>query len=374
MSRAAAPVACAFCVLACALLASCVAPGEPTSRHPVVPTAITDLAARQSGSTVLLTFTLPQKSMDRESLAEPPTIEIYRAALPPGAVPDRRTPWRLVYTIPSEQVDSYGEGGRIEFSDHLVPDDLTHPDGTLLAYLVRTRAVKARASGDSNVSSARVYPPPEAPQDLRVSVTESAIALSWRDHSDTGAPPKTQVYRVYREETEPPPPDAQPTAKLKELSPPELLDETTATEFRDERFEFGHTYVYFVRTVVQYGSDSVESDVPMGSSALITPRDIFPPAAPAGLEAAIVSATPQAPAYIELSWTISPEGDLAGYHVYRSDRDDTPGERINREILPSPTFRDISVASGRRYFYRVSAVDRAGNESPLSSTAQAEVP
>jgi len=374
MSRAAAPVAFVFCVLACALLAACAAPGDPTARHPVVPTAITDLAAHQSGSTVLLTFSLPQKSMDRESLAEPPTIEIYRAALPPGAVPDRKTSWRPVYTIPPERVNSYVKGDRVEFSDPLVPDDLAHPDGTPLSYMVRTRAVKSRASGDSNVSTLRVYPPPEAPQDLHVSVTESAIVLSWREPSNASAPPKTQVYRVYREETEPPPPDAQYMTSLKELSPLELLGETTATEFRDERFEFGHTYMYFVRTVVQYGSDFVESDVPMGSSALIAARDIFPPAAPVGLEAAIVPATPQAPAHVELSWAISPEGDLAGYHVYRSGRDDTPGERIDREILPSPTFRDISVAPGRRYFYRVSAVDRAGNESPLSSTVQAEVP
>jgi fibronectin type 3 domain-containing protein len=93
-----------------------------------------------------------------------------------------------------------------------------------------------------------------------------------------------------------------------------------------------------------------------------------------GLEAAIIPATPESPAYVELSWAISPEGDLAGYHVYRSGREDTPGEPVDHELLPSPTFRDISVVPGKRYFYRVSAADRAGNESPLSSTVQIEVP
>ena len=56
---------------------------------------------------------------------------------------------------------------------------------------------------------------------------------------------------------------------------------------------------------------------------MVTPRDVFPPAAPVGLEAAIVPATPQGAAYVELSWAISPEPDLAGYRVYRSDREDT---------------------------------------------------
>ena len=88
----------------------------------------------------------------------------------------------------------------------------------------------------------------------------------------------------------------------------------------------------------------------------------------------MIPATPQAPAYVELSWAISSEGDLAGYYVYRSDSEDTPGDRINSEILPSPAFRDISIVPGKRYFYRVSAVDRAGNESPKSSAVQTEIP
>ena len=108
--------------------------------------------------------------------------------------------------------------------------------------------------------------------------------------------------------------------------------------------------------------------------AIVTPRDVFPPATPANIEITIVPATQQAPAYVELSWAISPEGDLAGYSVYRGDAEDGPGERISTEILPSPTFRDISVLPGRRYYYRVSAQDRAGNESPKSSAVLADVP
>ena len=61
------------------------------------------------------------------------------------------------------------------------------------------------------------------------------------------------------------------------------------------------------------GDDSVES----GDSlpAIITPRDIYPPAVPVGLEIAIIPATPQTAAHIELAWAISPESDLAGYQV-----------------------------------------------------------
>jgi hypothetical protein len=152
----------------------------------------------------------------------------------------------------------------------------------------------------------------------------------------------------------------------------ELLGSSPSNEFRDSRFEFGIPYLYTVRSVAQFGADFVESaDSP---PAKVTPRDVFPPASPTSLEITIVPATPQAPAYVELSWAISPEGDLAGYAVYRGDAEDAAGDPVSTDILPSPTFRDISVVPGRRYYYRVSALDRAGNESPKSSAVAVDVP
>jgi hypothetical protein len=373
MSRAAAQVAFVFCVLACALVVGCATPGEPSPRHPVVPAAITDLAARQTGSAVVLTFSLPHESTDHETLAEAPTIEVYRAALPPGASPGRKTPWRMVYSIPSERVDSYVNADRVEFRDPLTPDNLGQTAGSALTYMVRTRAVKSRASGDSNLFTLRIYPPPGPPRDLQVSVTESAVVLSWSEPLAADTVPKTVGYRVYRAEIEPGEEAAQQdVSKVKLKSPLAMQGSPSSAEFRDTHFEFSLTYLYTVRAVAQYGADTIESAD--SSPAVVTPRDTFPPATPVGLEAALIPATPGAPAHVELSWAISSEGDLAGYHVYRSELDNTPGERVNSEVLPSPTFRDTSVVSGKRYFYRVSAVDHAGNESPLSSTVQIEVP
>jgi len=372
MIRAAALLALAFCLFACALAAGCAAPGEPTARHPVVPVAVSDLAARQYGNAFALTFTLPARSMDREALAEHPTIEIYRAALPPGAAPDKRTAWRLAFTIPSEQVDPYLKAGRIEFHDPLTADDFARAAGSSIAYKVRARAAKARASEDSNVVMARIYPAPEAPRDVHIEVIESELVVTWME---AALPPgvSSRVYRVYRGEIESgqenPPQDVS-KAKLK--TPLELAGTSPSTDFRDSHFEFATPYVYTVRSAAQFGADLVESAD--SAPAMVTPRDIFPPAPPTNLEITIVTATPQAPAYVELSWAISTEGDLAGYSVYRSEGEDSPGERVSTDILPSPTFRDISVVPGRRYYYRISALDRAGNESPKSSAVVADVP
>ena len=373
MKRAAALRSHVFFLLACALLGGCAAPGDPSPRHPVVPIAITDLGARQSGSSVVLSFNLPRQSTDREPLAESPTIEIYRATLPPGATPDRKTSWRLVYSIPPERVDSYLNGDRVEFRDPLTPDNFAGAAGSSLAYMVRTRAVKTQASGDSNIFTARVYPPPGAPRDVQVSVTESAIVLSWREPLAAGAAPKPTGYRVYRGEVESGEVLAsQDVSQAKLKSSLTLQGSPTSPEFSDTHFEFGHSYLYTVRAIAQYDVDTIESSD--SAPVIVTPRDTFPPATPAGLEATIIPATPEAPAHVELSWAIGSEADLAGYNVYRNDREDAPGERTNTELLPSPTFRDTSVVSGGRYFYRVSAVDNAGNESPPGPAVQIDVP
>ncbi len=368
-----------FSIFCGCVLAGCAAPGEPQPKHPPVPQGVADLAARQEGDAVVLTFTLPRKTVDNNPLAEPPAVEIYRGFLPAGAAPGRLSA-RLVYTIPSALVDTYLTEGRVRFLDPLTAEELAKVAGGQRVYMVRTRASKRRASADSNHVAVRVYPPPERIGEVRAVVTETAVELSW------SAPQRTTAgaalaglagYRVYRAEVEPgaEAAAARDPSKAKLKTPLELLAPTPAPAFRDTQFEFSHTYLYSVRSVAQYQADEVESSD--SQPLVVTPRDTFPPAAPQGLVAVVVPATPAAPAHIELSWAISPEPDWAGYHVYRSvegPEAGRPGERLTRELLLAPTFRDMSVVTGRRYTYRVTAVDRAGNESPFSAGVSAEVP
>jgi len=61
-------------------------------------------------------------------------------------------------------------------------------------------------------------------------------------------------------------------------------------------------------------------------------------------------------------------------HVYRSEQADRSGNRLNTELLRTPAFRDMNVLPGHRYFYSVTAVDHAGNESPISAVVWGGVP
>jgi hypothetical protein len=359
--------------LACLIAAGCGVPGEPQTRRPPVAAAITDLAARQTGSAVALTFTLPKKTLAGEPLSEPPAIEIYRGFAAPefkGKAPDLR----LAFSIPSAIVADYLREGHMEFVDPIPPEELASHPGQAVVYIVRTRASRKRASADSNAAVLRVYPVPAGIHDARANVTETAIELSWSAPAQAPQGASIVGYRVYRAEVDPASVgDAAKEASQARLQAPlTLLASSSAASYRDTQFEFGKAYLYSIRSVVTAESATLESG---DSNPLrVTPKDVFPPAPPQGLVAVVVPATPEAPPYVELSWGISSETDWAGYYVYRSDKEGAPGERLTPESLPVPTFRDISVVSGRRYFYRVTAVDRAGNESAPSAVAAAELP
>ncbi len=367
----------AFCLSACG------APGDPRPPQPVTPAAVMDLAAEQSGATVVLTFTLPVRTSDGEALAQFPEVEIYRGYAPAGAAPlPVRAPEQLIYTVPSALVESYlidaGAAGprRLRFEDPVQPEDLQAHGNDEWVYAVRTRARAdaRRNSAPSNVVALRVLPVPPAVTGLRATVTEAGIELTWT----AAAPSASQAvagYRVYRA----PVAEGKENAALAEpakaefAAPPRLLAAAPSAEWTDTQIEWGRGYIYTVRSVAQYGAESVESAE--SAPLAVVARDTFAPAAPVNLVAVLVPATPEAAAHIELSWGISAEADVAGYHVYRSDSEDSSREeRVTAELLPTPAFRDTWLAPGRRYSWRVTATDRAGNESARSQPVSESVP
>ncbi|HXQ26839.1 MAG TPA: hypothetical protein VN822_10560 [Candidatus Acidoferrales bacterium] len=369
-----------FCFLISILLLSavfggCASPGDPYERKARVSEAVTDLAAAQSGNDVVLTFTLPTETVDHRPLEQPPTVEIYRNFAAPPASGESRlvaTQSTLLATIPSAMVDSYATQGRIRYTDS-IPATAFAPNAALMAsYTVRMRGSENKSSADSNAATLRVYPLPNPIGDLKAEVTHPAIVLTWTPSqtSPAGAAPPIAGYRVYRAEGEPAATGASPNLK----SSPALIGEPDAASasFSDSNFEFGKTYVYVIRSVVQTpGGPLLSGD----SNALtVAAKDTFPPTAPQGLVVVLVPAQGDAAAHLELSWAISPETDIAGYNVYRSEQVGVLGTRVNAESLLTPAFRDMNSLPGRRYFYSVTAVDRSGNESTPSAAVSGGVP
>jgi fibronectin type 3 domain-containing protein len=109
-------------------------------------------------------------------------------------------------------------------------------------------------------------------------------------------------------------------------------------------------------------------------------RDVFPPETPEGLVAVPGFAGADNAARkptIDLSWEPDTEPDLAGYRVYRRELDGTTPEvwrTLGAELVTVPAYRDLSVGSGQRYAYQVTAVSGAGNESGPSAEAVETAP
>jgi hypothetical protein len=76
---------------------------------------------------------------------------------------------------------------------------------------------------------------------------------------------------------------------------------------------------------------------------------------------------------VDLTWVAS-TSVVSGYNVYRGSQTGGPYQRVNTTLLSAFGYTDSAVASGQNYFYVVTAMDSAGNESGFSNEAVAVIP
>jgi fibronectin type 3 domain-containing protein len=94
-------------------------------------------------------------------------------------------------------------------------------------------------------------------------------------------------------------------------------------------------------------------------------RDRFAPPVPKGLLALAEEGR------VRLVWEVSPAPDVAGYRVFRRGPDTQEFRPVTEELLTATELVDRDLAPGATYSYRVTAVDRLGNESEPSPAAMA---
>jgi len=356
--------------------AGCGVPGEPVPPSPPIPMPVTDLSATQLGDGVLLTFTLPSKSTHNEKLTTTPTLEILRGSIRPDGLPDTRS-LHVVDTVPGSVLGSYIQAGKVQFLERYAAEQMRGRPAQTAVFGVRTRVNERKTSANSNTVVLSLYPVPAPINTLQAHVTEKSIDLSWTAPTETSAGeplPGGVSFFVYRGEIDP----ASEAAAEKDLhaavwkAPSLQIGTTTTTEYQDTGFDWGKTYVYTLRSAISMNGVLLQS----GDSrpVILTPKDIFPPAAPEDLVSAVLPGTRPETRVVDLSWAINLETDLAGYRVYRSERENERGQLLTPNLLPSPAYRDSDVASGARYWYTVTAVDRAGNESTGSAELLVEIP
>ena len=124
----------------------------------------------------------------------------------------------------------------------------------------------------------------------------------------------------------------------------------------------GQTYHFRVRSLDFERNEGVSSDYQFN-----TPSG----AAPA-TPASFTIMTPTEMERVVLNWTSNSETDLAGYNLYRSESATGNFTRVNANPITSTvgstTYQDEGLKIACKYYYRLKAVDVAGNESQPSST------
>ncbi len=99
-------------------------------------------------------------------------------------------------------------------------------------------------------------------------------------------------------------------------------------------------------------------------------EDKTPPAKVQGLKEKRVSAT-----LAEIEWTANTESDFSEYAVYRLAKTALGAQEwVRIKVSSQPNFQDAKVAAGQSYSYKVSAVDKRGNEGPFSDVLVVSLP
>jgi hypothetical protein len=308
----------------------------------------------QVGQSLEIRMSLPLQTTEGGRLTKPLEIEILRTVAPPGAglakLPEPEVWTHLI----REEWLPYAKDNSVSYSAHLTEREFHDWRGQTLVVGVRTltRGFRHRAleSDPSNFVDVPILDVSEPVGGVRCVITEKAVEVQFVPPTRTlsGEPVHDLAgYRIYRSSTG-------------QASSFELLGETAASPYRDSQFEFGKIYYYQVGAVFGKPGHFAMSDA--SPAVKVTPRDLFPPAPPQGLQS-IYSA-----GAVELVWTANTEADLAGYNVYRLGNQ--TAQRLNKEVLRTPIFRDATAPPGMTLTYYVTAVDLSGNESKPSQKKQ----
>ena len=188
------------------------------------------------------------------------------------------------------------------------------------------------------------------PRGVRVEDSDGVFRIDWDYPSYRGEPDPVVAFLVYRSEA-----GGEP-ARIHRA--PVLRIEGYLSHF-DRTARDGVTYRYGVQAINLIGRQS-----PIVYSEPVRREDTTPPLVPMGLTAVDTEEG------VVLLWNISPERDVVSYHLYRSDSLQGEYERVNTEPVPvdSPGYTDRDIRRGVPWFYKVTAVHQAGNESPMSGS------
>jgi hypothetical protein len=313
---------------ALAFLAGCGTVGEPQYPAVNIPARVVDITAVERGDKIDINFTLPTLTTEGLTLKRIDDLEL-RVGPNTGAAFDANA-W--VAGARRVEVRALSKPGMSQHAEYPARDFI----GQEVVVAARSANAKGRNSEWSNLAIVKIEQPLVKPADFKAEAVEQGVRLTWNAAN-------VNQFRVYR--------------KGEQQQQPTLASTVNEATYLDTSAEFGKTYEYYVESVREKTESDVAGPLP------ITPRDIFPPRVPAGLTASVGVGA------VELAWERNTESDFKEYRVFRSE-----GAGSFTEIargLEAPSYSDRAMESGKRYRYRVTALDQSGNSSEPSEPVEA---
>lgn len=333
-------------------LAGCGKKGPLLAPLARLPQEIKQVAGWQQGASLYLKWEFEPIYTDGTSLTFPLTIEIWLAKSKVGESQSSTAELkpedfekraeilaRIIVNEPTELVK-----GEWKF-------DLLGPNYFQRKYVFSTRLLDKRQKKSAFSPLVTITPQnlPLPPDNLRAEVKEKEIALQWTVPEGFilgGEGLSVKGYHVYRRETE---------GQWRRLTKTPLK----RLIYEDKDFEFGRTYFYKVRAVVNESEPYIESDD--SREIKVEAQDVFPPPPPSRI-VAIGSREG-----IALSWEPSPAEDVIGYKIWRRREDEKDFRLLTSQPITELSFTDTGAVAGYIYEYYLTAVDQQGNESKKST-------
>jgi hypothetical protein len=355
----------------CLWLASCAQTGAPQPPSLELPKPPSDLGALRKGQNVTLTWSEPTRTTDRQAIRFLGPTRICRSAQadptacgnPVGVVPPEQSSVQK-RRGKSQQNSQPKRAAPRTYQDKLPESILSDSPAADITYAVEVLNRNERGAGLSNHVQVPAIRTPPPPTDLAAQLNEDGVLLSWTSEGEKASDSGVQHrYRIYRREEN----------DNKETIAGEVPAGTAGPAHFLDPIEWEKTYLYRICSVSVISRPSAEVQVEGDDSPSlrVVAHDVFPPAVPAGLQAAY-SGEGQKP-FIDLIWAPVTSRDLAGYNVFRGEGN-AAAVKINNELVKTPSYRDTTVVTGKTYVYSVSAVDVRGNESARSEQATESVP
>ncbi len=239
-------------------------------------------------------------------------------------------------------------------------------------YAVRTTGPKGDRSAFSNQAALLPKAPPLPPGIIKLTGKADGVEVTWTYPLPPAAPPPTASpgpapapnpaadhalepaadhavnqkilgFNIYRRD-----------ASAKTFGAPLRATFPDQRSLVDATARFGESYIYSVTAIADPNplrESAIQSEVE------IKYVDRFPPAAPTDVVALAEAGK------VRVVWRASAAADLAGYLVYRRAGARGEFKKLTPQPIEDVQYLDGSVAAGATFTYRVTAVDKSGNES-----------